>query len=198
VPRETRKRGSPSQMHLLRSLYPRDKVSCFASASPVADYCIRGKQNTRGGKCDRARCSACLTQCAVQARIPCHAINACRRMYIIPRARAETVGNSDILEILELPKPYFPLFRVLHHDSSCLWWPLQAEIFPNATRPIISSSCVDSTLRAELDPKPIHAIAWLLFCSCWLGTSWILRLRFLCEFLRQPNFVVFEGVLISI
>lgn len=86
----------------------------------------------------------------------------------MPKPRTETVGNG-ILEVLELPKPYFPLLRVLHDGSRSLWWPLQAEIFPNASKSI--TSCVNSTLRAKLDPEPIHAIAWLLFCSCWLGTS---------------------------
>ena len=102
-----------------------------------------------------------------------------------------------LLEVLEFPKPGFLLLGVLRYGGS-LWWPLQVEISPNATKSgTATSGCTGSILRAEFDPEPIHAIAWLLFCSCWLGTNWVLRLRLLRQFLGQPSFVVVEGVLIT-
>ena len=77
-----------------------------------------------------------------------------------------------LLEVLESPKPGFLPLGVLRYDGSSFWRPLQVEIFPNATKSGTSASrCAGSILRAELNPEPIHAIAWLLFCSCWLGTK---------------------------
>lgn len=101
-----------------------------------------------------------------------------------------------LLEVLEFPKPDFLLLGVLRYSSS-LWWPLQVEIFPNATKSGTTSRRIGSILSAELDSKPIHAIAWLLFCRCWLGASRVLRLRGLREFLGQTDFIVLEGVLIT-
>jgi hypothetical protein len=96
--RETRKYRS-SQMYLLRSLYLQNKVSRFAFADQVINYCASGKQKTGGRTRDRARCNTCLTQCAVQARIPC-LIGGC---ILFPELELNC-WNNDILEVLEPPK----------------------------------------------------------------------------------------------
>jgi hypothetical protein len=87
---------------------------------------------------------------------------------------------------------------MLLYGDNCLRWPLQAEIFPNATRSRPSPSCAVGTLRAELDPKPVHTIARFLYCSGVLVPCRVLRLCLLREFLREANFIVFERVLVAV
>ena len=104
--------------------------------------------------------------------------------------------KNMLLEVLEFPEPGFLLLGVLRYGSG-LWWPLQVEIFPNAAKSGTTTSRCTGSILPELDPEPIHTIAWLLFCSCWLGTNRVLGLRLLREFLGQPNFVFLERVLIT-
>ena len=163
LPRETRICRSTSQKHLPRRLYLRDKLhqgraedTKRKAQQSASRYLLRPVRSTGDDPC---------------LALPLMHVSYEDVYYSYHRARPETVGNDKKqLEVLEFPKPDFLFLRVLRYDRS-LWWPLQVEIFPNATKSGTTSRCAGSILRAELDPEPIHPIAWLLFYSCWLATN---------------------------